>query len=105
MLKAVLAANMVTVSTPTLCEYLQPLNPSISILPNYLNDDIWELSEPQIKVDNSPIVIGYMGGDSHIPDIESVEPALGKILEQYPDRVTFRFLGVKPPPSLSGVEN
>ena len=100
MIKAIMEANLITVSTPALSRYLDPLNPNIYVLPNYLNDDIWNLTDVKKNDLNYPIIIGYMGSDSHLPDINLIEPVLINILEQYQDRVLLKFLGLKPPSSL-----
>ncbi len=42
MLQAVMEADLVTVATTPLREYLLPFNRNIAVIPNYLNDDLWQ---------------------------------------------------------------
>jgi hypothetical protein len=42
-LNTIMQSDAVTVSTPKLSEYLTPLNPHIWVLPNYLNEDVWNI--------------------------------------------------------------
>src|SRR5574340_591567 len=101
MLQAVIEADLVTVATEPLKEYLLPYNNNIVVVPNYLNDRLWKLK----KIDSSAakddiITIGYMGGHSHRPDLLMVLPALKIILEKYPQRIRFHFWGIEPPDDL-----
>jgi glycosyltransferase involved in cell wall biosynthesis len=100
MIEMLLDANLVTTSTPALYAYLSQFNDKVEILPNYLNDQIWKLCHPEHKSGQSSVVIGYMGSDSHLADIVSIESAILNILDKYQDRVDFRFLGARPPKSL-----
>ena len=87
MLIAALLADAVIVSTPVLREYLIPLTPAkVICLPNYLDDSLWEFHKPRIDPDKS-VRIGYMGGESHLADIQGIVPALGKILQQYQSQI------------------
>jgi glycosyltransferase involved in cell wall biosynthesis len=45
------------------------------------------------------VTIGYLGSSSHQPDLQTIEPALGKILERYP-QVWLHFWGCQPSPGL-----
>ena len=49
-----------------------------------------------LKKENSPIIIGYMGGHSHKPDLLSIEPVLIDILEKYNDQIQIHFWGLEP---------
>jgi len=106
MLHAILEADAVTASTAPLCDYLQPLNPRTWLLPNYLDDRLWNLRPMADKEENGqPVVIGYMGGDSHTSDLLEIAPVLVQILERYADRVRLNFLGARPPAGLQGKSN
>ncbi len=101
MLQVVIEADLVTVATDRLKEYLLPYNKNIVVVPNYLNDRLWNLK----KIDTSPtkddiVTIGYMGGHSHKPDLMMVLPALKIILEKFPRRIRFHFWGIEPPDEL-----
>ncbi len=102
MLQAVMEADLVTVTTPTLRDYLLPFNENIKIIPNYLNDYLWSLRQPVgDEAGERTVTIGYMGGHSHRPDLLYVQPALQNILDKYRPRVSFRFWGIEAPPGLA----
>lgn len=105
-LRAILEADAVTASTQPLCEYLARLNPRTWLLPNYLNDTLWRLRPPRPPdTHQGPVIIGYMGGASHLPDLESVLPALEAVLQKYGPGVRLCFWGLQPPPALAGRPN
>ena len=102
MFQAFVEADMVTVATPVLREYLLRYNKNIKVFPNYLNDDLWSLRAPPIKeLPGETVTIGYMGGPSHKPDLEFILPVLIKILRKYQLKVQFHFWGMDPPPELA----
>ena len=102
LLQTIIEADLVTVPTAHLREYLLPYNPSIEIIPNYLDDSLWSLIPPRKKVDSAePIIIGYMGGHSHAPDLSMILPALMQLVKIYPqNRIRFQFWGIEPPAEL-----
>ena len=105
MLIAALLADAVIVSTPVLREYLKPLTPAkVICLPNYLDDSLWEFHKPRKDHDKS-VRIGYMGGESHLADIQGIVPALRKILQQYQSQIELVFWGGKPPNELLSSSN
>jgi len=96
--QAIMEANFITVTTPRLKQALDQLNPNIEVLPNYLDDNIWKLRNPVLdKINSQNIVIGYMGTNSHQADLLYILPVLQDLMSTYPNRVKFRFWGVKPP--------
>jgi len=98
LLFAVMEADLITVSTEVLRDYLLPYNPNIQIIPNYLNDGLWHLNPPaSAGNDDGQVVIGFMGGNSHQPDLVMVLPALLKIHKKYPERIRYHFWGITPP--------
>ncbi|NIM93303.1 MAG: glycosyltransferase [Anaerolineales bacterium] len=100
-LQALMEVDLVTVATTTLKEYFQDYNRHITVLSNYLNDDLWTLREPINDLDpDRPVTIGYMGGDSHEPDLRLLEPILLELVERYPSKVQFAFWGIAPPAEL-----
>ena len=96
MLEVLGEADFVTVPTPKLQAYLEPFNKNIIVVPNYFDDTIWSLKKPVLKKNDEPIIIGYMGGESHQPDIEFVTPVLEEILKKYPQKIKLVFWGIKP---------
>lgn len=103
-LRAVLEADAVMAPTPTLCEYLRDFNPNTWLHPNYLVDASWTLrapAEPRNGTAKRPVVVGYMGGHSHSPDLAMIAPVLGRLVEKYQEGIELRFWGVAPPAELS----
>jgi glycosyltransferase involved in cell wall biosynthesis len=101
MARAIVAADAVIASSEPLAAYLRSLNPNTWTVPNYLNDQIWQLRTPAPPSEaNFPLVIGYMGGNTHQADMQSVAPALLSVLSRYRGRVTMRLWGGRPPESL-----
>jgi glycosyltransferase involved in cell wall biosynthesis len=103
-LRALIEADAVTVSTPTLFAALRPFDPNIHLLPNFLNENIWSLQSPSEQVSTSnqkpPTIIGYMGGETHNLDLEEITPALTQVLHKYGEQVRLCFWGGCPPKSL-----
>jgi glycosyltransferase involved in cell wall biosynthesis len=104
-LEAVVAADGVTCSTPVLGEYLRCFNRNTWVLPNYLNDELWadglnRLPPDADQHDADPVVIGYLSGPGHRPDLDTITPVLRQILREYPGRVSLRFWGIRPPDNL-----
>ena len=96
-LKAASDADVVTVSTPQLFDYFKPFNNNVKLFPNYLDDMTWNLNRPQKLITSGQAIrIGYMGGASHAPDLESVAPVLLKLISKYKRRIRFNFWGVRP---------
>jgi glycosyltransferase involved in cell wall biosynthesis len=101
-LRAIIEADGVTCSTPLLCAYLRPFNPNTFLLPNYLPDRLWPVQEAQVKQAGGPVVIGYMGSTTHLPDLEGIAPALSRLLDRFGSQVRLRFWGAQPPQALQG---
>jgi processive 1,2-diacylglycerol beta-glucosyltransferase len=96
LLRAMLDADLVTVSTSQLAEHLSFLDPNIRVLPNYIDEQVWDLSTRQgPALPDQPIKIAYMGGDSHAPDFEPLIPVLIEILQTYPNQVMLQSVGMQ----------
>jgi glycosyltransferase involved in cell wall biosynthesis len=93
------AADGITVASEGIQRYLSWLNPEIFVLPNYLDSELWSLKAPEPSQGDS-LMIGYMGGDSHQPDLEMVEKPLLRLLERFQGQVKFKTWGLKPSPAL-----
>ena len=101
MLQALLEADAVIVPTLKMREILEPYNDRIFVIPNYLDDTIWSLKPPVAQdLSSSPLVIGFMGTDSHRPDLEFIAPVLLSVLNRYSQQIRLRFWGVQPPVQL-----
>jgi len=90
------AADLVTVSTTYLKDQINELNDNIIVLPNYIDDDLWEF-KPVGKDRSQELIIGYMGTKTHIRDLEIIAPALLEILDRFSGRVLFKIYGFEPP--------
>ena len=110
-LRALIEADVVTCTTPSLAEYIRTYNPRVHVLPNYLDDRFWKLRSIARLEDVTPnegivghcdqpqtgkIVIGYLGSDSHMPDLAMVEPVLVKLLKRYGKKLEIKLWGMVP---------
>jgi GT2 family glycosyltransferase/glycosyltransferase involved in cell wall biosynthesis len=100
MLSALIEADAATVSTPALKDALGHINPRIWVLPNYLNDQYWSLTQRVVKLPPVPVVIGYMGSDTHKPDLDDIAPVIVRLLGRYGNAIRFRFWGGEPPQAI-----
>ena len=96
MVQALMEVDLITVATKKLKSVLNKCN-NVIVLPNYFDDTIWQLRSPVLKAKSEMLTIGYMGGNSHKPDIEYVMPVLLGLLKRYPNRIRFHFWGTQPP--------
>ena len=100
-LRAAVEADAIVASTEPLARYLAPFNPEVHLLPNSLDDRLWPLAERAAPAEpGGPVVVGYMGGQTHLPDLLAITPALLSVLDRYGERVRFQFWGVQPPAAL-----
>jgi len=97
LLQATFEADFLTVTNESLKRKLENVNPKIFVLPNFLDDQIWQLLPPKEPLAEKPLTIAYMGGVSHEPDLEFVAPMLCEIKEKYPEKIRYYFYGIKPP--------
>ena len=101
MMQAARLADAVIASMPSLVDYVGQINPNIWRIPYFLDDTLWPLASDRALASTvEPVVIGYMGGRTHLPDLESISTVLEKVLEKYGERVRLRFWGGPPPESL-----
>ena len=84
-------ADLVTVATPRLQSVLASYNNNVVVLPNYFDDTLWQLRPPVLKSKDEMLTIGYMGGNSHKPDIEYLMPVLLDLISVIPTRYVFTF--------------
>jgi processive 1,2-diacylglycerol beta-glucosyltransferase len=108
-LRAIVEADLVTTTSPYLEAYLRPFNPNTRMLPNYLDDTTWKMparrETPEPAADHrnyysAPIVIGYMGSNTHLPDLQMIAPALEDLLNRYQEKLSLKFWGGEPPPGI-----
>jgi glycosyltransferase involved in cell wall biosynthesis len=100
---AMLEADLITVTTQPLRDYVSDINKNVVVLPNYLDDQFWHPKAPaQNPQAESKITIGYMGGHTHQPDLAIIIPVIEQLSRQYNGRLEFVFWGTQPPKELSG---
>jgi len=106
MLEALYEADLITTTTPLLKEKLLQFNENVKVLPNYFDDEIWHLRKPNLEpITGTPLILGYMGSESHMPDVLFVEPLLKNLLNKYPEKLEMHFWGIKPPLSIANFPN
>lgn len=95
---AINQADLVTVSSQALADALCPYNPNIRVLNNFLDDSLWHMStHPKETEHPETVTIGYMGTDTHYPDLMMIVQSIADVIKQYGDSILFKFWGVKPP--------
>ena len=104
MFQALIEADLVTVSTPTLRDVLTAFNPNVVVLQNYFDDQLWRFSPPVRKdASREGLTIGFMGTNSHRSDLAYVAPVLLELIERYPEKIRIHFWGAQPPAELSAL--
>jgi glycosyltransferase involved in cell wall biosynthesis len=99
-LQMLVEADLVITTTKSLQNYFLPLNPQTHVLPNYLDDQVWELPAPRRKSEHLPVVLGYMGSKTHQSDLALISPVLTRLIDRYGNNLQIHFWGEEPPPPL-----
>ncbi len=92
-----LNADLVTVSSENLKSKLLNLNPNIHVIPNALDERLWQMGDSSLPLRNSSdeqLGVLYMGTKTHNQDLEIIKEALSKIKSKYQNRVRFDIIGV-----------
>lgn len=98
------AADTVVVSTAPLRERMTALNGNVRILPNALDERLWQAPSGSAVARKADTVgILYMGTRTHDGDLALVLPAIEKLRRRYGDRVTFTCIGVFNGPPRAGI--
>jgi glycosyltransferase involved in cell wall biosynthesis len=93
-------ADHVTVANAVLADELSELNSSISILPSFMDVDLWGVSEIP-PPDDAPVSIGYWGSLGHVLDLQRLTAAFRHLKQRYGRRIRFQFMGSHDPEILS----
>ena len=96
---ALLEADHVLVTNESLKQALLSYNKNIHVMPNYLDDTMWQFADRAAHKaidDDAPLTIGYMGTVTHRNDLQLVEPALVSILGHHEGKVRLKLWGVEP---------
>jgi len=82
----------VTVSTNQLAREYFPYNPTIYVIPNYLDKEKW--SNPVVKRNDGKIRIGWCGGNAHADDLKMVAGAVDKLVKESGGKIIFETMGM-----------
>ena len=85
-------ASAVTVTTGPLREAMREYNNNIHILPNLLDERLW--NRPPVERNSDRLVVAFGGTKSHLNDLKILEEPLAYIADKYRGKVTFRLAGV-----------
>jgi processive 1,2-diacylglycerol beta-glucosyltransferase len=86
-------ADHVTVSTATLRDRVQHLNPRVSLLPNALDERRLKRA-PAAPLGGEGLRIGYFGTFTHLRDLMGVAGSLRAAFSMLPHKATFVFCGI-----------
>jgi GT2 family glycosyltransferase len=96
-MESIIDAECVTVTTQNLKNHLQFINKNTVVLPNYFDDFLWKLRPPSLETRTKrPVIIGYMGTETHLEDIQYISPVLKELLNRYLLEIEIHFWGMKP---------
>lgn len=87
-------ASLVTVSTPRLGRAFSACNAQIEVLPNLIDESLWDVpSQPRPR---GPVRIVHAGTPSHAADLSGVTAALARVKERFGRDVELVFMGSSP---------
>lgn len=98
MFRLLLESDVVTVCNDQLKQLVEKLNPNTYVLPNYIDDTVWEIRE--YSRNDGVVQILYFGTQSHDSDLAEIQPAILQVLRVLGDRVRFKVVGFAPSNSL-----
>ncbi|MBP7691736.1 MAG: hypothetical protein KA764_07450, partial [Anaerolineales bacterium] len=87
LLRAVVEADAVVVSTAPLRDYLLPFNSAILVWPNCWDETLWPLRAPAAPEPTAPVTLGYVGTHTHGADVAPLGPVLARLLARYAGRL------------------
>jgi len=87
-----LAADQVWVATPALADRLKELRPDAEVVPNALDDRLWQPPPPRPADGRLRIV--YMGTATHDGELTFLAPVAAAIRRRYGKRIRFDVVGV-----------
>lgn len=82
----------VTVSTNQLAREYFPYNPTVYVVPNYLDEEKW--TNPLTKHNDGKVRIGWCGGNAHGDDLKMVAGVLHKVVKEAKGKVIFETMGM-----------
>ena len=91
-IEAAKSAFTIQVSTPQLAREFFPYNPTVYVIPNYLDKDQWD--NPIVKRSDDKVRIGWMGGNAHGDDLKMISGVLHKLVKEYKGSVIIETMGM-----------
>ena len=91
-LRLVLAADRVWVATPALAGRLEGLRPDAEVMPNALDNRLWQ--PPAAQRSDGQIRIVYMGTATHDRELAFLTLVAAALRRRYGDRIRFEVVGV-----------
>lgn len=86
------AAFALTVSTPQLAREYFAYNPTIYVVPNYLDEEKWD--NPIVKRNDGKVRIGWLGGNAHADDLKMVSKVIHRIVKEGKGKIIFETMGM-----------
>lgn len=80
------------VCTNQLAREYFPYNPTIFVIPNYLDQDLWTV--PLGRKMDGKIRIGWAGGNAHADDLHMISGVLEKLVKEFKGKVVFETMGM-----------
>lgn len=80
----------ITVSTPLLAKAFSSMTPSIHVIPNLVDTELFRPASPK---STGPVVIGFSATSPQAPDLLCIEKALFRVAERYGNNVAFSLMG------------
>lgn len=100
LIQSMLEVDAITVTNKLLQKEAEKYNNAVFVLPNFLDDSLWQFKPQRASNNNEDIKILYMGSHSHRPDLDMITGALKSILNVYPN-VQFYSYGLPLPKELA----
>lgn len=82
------------VCTNDLAREYFPYNPTIFVIPNYLDRDLWD--NGSARRGDGKIRIGWAGGNAHADDLKMISKVMQRIVREYGGKVIFETMGMFP---------
>ncbi len=89
-LDVIAKSHAVTTSTTALRSQLLRWNPNIYVLPNLIDERLWQHARTHQA---GPVVIGFAGTTTHGDDLAMIEEAFSLISQKHGKNVAFHFMG------------
>ncbi len=101
LIHALFRVDAIFVTNKNLANQLSSYNKEILILPNYLDDNIWNSMEID-RSDEDPLKLLYMGTLTHAPDLIKLKEVFKMLSSKYQD-IQLISVGIEPPEEIRQV--